>query len=74
MIVEGDTGEEKTLVKATSANTYITYSNIYCAMCHGETMLDLRYWNFQLACVNVTFGDPAPVGDVSNKSLSDVGE
>lgn len=68
--VEGSS-ETHMLAQVTSTKSYVTYSNVYCAMCNGESISDVLPWNFKFSCLEVS--QFAPSLTPGNKSLSDIG-
>ena len=56
------------LAKFTSTKTLITYSNIYCAMCHGEEISNLKTWSIHLKC-DLPLNENI---DIGNKTLEEI--
>ena len=61
------------LLKSTSSKTFVTYSNRYCAMCHGESVHDLISWSFKLLCTSNLPNVPTSIKMDGNKSLTEIG-
>lgn len=44
--------ENPVRVYMTDHNTYLTYSNLYCALCNGVRLDDLTPWSTEITCTN----------------------
>jgi len=43
------------MLKVTSRHTKLTYRNIYCGMCNGETLDDLVSWTWNFDCSEAVY-------------------
>ncbi|XP_067943923.1 uncharacterized protein [Watersipora subatra] len=64
-------GVQSELVRMTSSVTYVTYSNVYCAMCHGEATPKLLPWSFKFKCID---SKSLPSGNSDNSTSSNIAE
>lgn len=58
-----DQNTANTEVPVTDTTTLYTYRNRFCALCHGVSDSDMKFWRARISCVHGTF-QPSKVDDV----------